>query len=659
MPPRVATRRQKDAVKSEDTSDQFISGGDVHSSADVENTSSIGDSLLAESQNLDDGGPDDMTATANTHVPPSQDTISGSNPSLPSNIPKKSFRTRAGVTRRTAADREAALKAEEERRQERAAQAPAKRGRASRARGRPPQSRLSSSRSESQSAAGNTTSETFFAPSKPQKAKLVQGSRGAADEPKEPKEPSDPTGLAEPANLFNDSAATTTGGGAPAEEVGLPSIEAAEPTEKAKGKRKADGRNANAAGQKKEQAFLTFEDDEYGEKRRDIEDIERIEISDDEEADEDVLPRSAGSNRNTTQRLLSRTKKLGLRPVRAYTHEHVPRSVGFATGLKRVREDEKHVKIEDTGADLIPDEGFIGVDQQSPSVKLRRRSTSADDKAAPKTRKPRKEGLRDSGPRSTAPEALEERDERERFEVETEMLCRALRGQLDTVRGLDEDGSEGARRAPPPLTRPGGLFLMQFPPLTPMLIDPLEQQQQGQQPSVRNSDPSALSNTSVDLPDQSFSHITKPSKPSSSSVKVKQEPSSGVDVQITHSNQPPLTPKFVTAASSSSSTALPSGRVGTLKVHKSGKVSLDWGGVDMNVNWGTSAHFPQDLVLASEEAKETGSNSHNGRENDGEVRVKQEEKEDDERWTGQGMAWLLPQVREKLIVTPDWGKVFR
>ena len=71
---------------------------------------------------------------------------------------------------------------------------------------------------------------------------------------------------------------------------------------------------------------------------------------------------------------------------------------------------------------------------------------------------------------------------------------------------------------------------------------------------------------------------------------------------------------------------LPAGVVGKMNVHKSGKISLDWGGASMDVRYGTEVDFLQDLVLV-----------------DG----------------GEGRnCWALGQVENKMVVIPDWQKLY-
>ena len=45
-------------------------------------------------------------------------------------------------------------------------------------------------------------------------------------------------------------------------------------------------------------------------------------------------------------------------------------------------------------------------------------------------------------------------------------------------------------------------------------------------------------------------------------------------------------------------TVLASGKVGKLRVHKSGRTTLDWGGTSLELHAGMEASFLQDIVIA-------------------------------------------------------------
>lgn len=74
------------------------------------------------------------------------------------------------------------------------------------------------------------------------------------------------------------------------------------------------------------------------------------------------------------------------------------------------------------------------------------------------------------------------------------------------------------------------------------------------------------------------------------------------------------------------------GRVGKLRIHKSGRATLDWGGTPLEMGMGTEASFLQDVIIANF-----------NKNSDGKV----------EGGTAMGMG----QVKGKFVVTPDWNEI--
>ena len=97
---------------------------------------------------------------------------------------------------------------------------------------------------------------------------------------------------------------------------------------------------------------------------------------------------------------------------------------------------------------------------------------------------------------------------------------------------------------------------------------------------------------------------------------------------------------------------LPAGVVGKLKVHKSGKVTLDWGGTDMEVKLGTEVNFLQDVVLVQPPTADTHQNGE-GLGNEVEDAGDGIKKED-----VKGRAYALGHVRKKMVLIPDWAKLY-
>ncbi|KAJ5159696.1 uncharacterized protein N7482_006700 [Penicillium canariense] len=153
----------------------------------------------------------------------------------------------------------------------------------------------------------------------------------------------------------------------------------------------------------------------------------------------------------------------------------------------------------------------------------------------------------------------------------------------------------------------GQLFLMQFPPMTPNLTLPGPSEPQ---PSDTTAEPAA--------------EATNP-------PEVKSE---GDDVQVVDDGATQV-PKVITAATD---WALPAGRVGKLNVHKSGRVTLDWGGISFDLDRATSVDFVQEaLIVSSRPEEEEG------------VPPKEDE--------GENRVWSMGQLCGKFTVMPNWDQM--
>ncbi|KAK4912403.1 hypothetical protein LTR49_019120 [Elasticomyces elasticus] len=100
--------------------------------------------------------------------------------------------------------------------------------------------------------------------------------------------------------------------------------------------------------------------------------------------------------------------------------------------------------------------------------------------------------------------------------------------------------------------------------------------------------------------------------------------------------------------------ALPSGAVGKLRIHKSGKATLDWGGTKMSVGMGSEASFLQDVVILNLPEKKPVVVEGGGIGGGGSGIGGGDEEE------GGGLAgWAMGmgQVKGKFVVTPDWGEL--
>jgi DNA-directed RNA polymerase III subunit RPC4 len=183
-----------------------------------------------------------------------------------------------------------------------------------------------------------------------------------------------------------------------------------------------------------------------------------------------------------------------------------------------------------------------------------------------------------------------------------------------SLKGKGKDKGKGKEREDEDEDE-GRMFLMQFPPITPFLIDP-------------NASASASAQINPDIETQ----------------QATQEKPSNIKSEQTEVPAPTVLTPHTTSM-------LPSGCVGKLNVHASGRISLDWGGVDMEVRLGSQVGFLEDAVLVSANALE-GSGQGAGGDEDGVSGEVEEGKE------GEGTVYALGQVEGKLVVVPDWGRLY-
>ncbi|EAW14475.1 putative DNA-directed RNA polymerase III RPC4 [Aspergillus clavatus NRRL 1] len=155
----------------------------------------------------------------------------------------------------------------------------------------------------------------------------------------------------------------------------------------------------------------------------------------------------------------------------------------------------------------------------------------------------------------------------------------------------------------------GQLFLMQFPPMTPNLIVP----------------GTGSANTEETAPEITEQAVPSRSQPGEAGVKRETG-----DVEILEGPDGPTTKapsKVLTAAD----WRLSAGRVGKLNVHKSGRVTMDWGGISFELDRGTAVDFLQEALIVS--APEEG--------------LPEEE----------NRVWAMGQLSGKFTVTPNWEKM--
>jgi DNA-directed RNA polymerase III subunit RPC4 len=325
-----------------------------------------------------------------------------------------------------------------------------------------------------------------------------------------------------------------------------------------------------AIGKNGQPLYVDSDEEDEGATR----DIERIWISSDSEEDEQGPIGKKGK-----QRAKQQVKRgMGLRPLRA------PRQMRDKEGAGSTRTEKEAGE----GDEMDIDELFVTDGPLSPELKksTKKRATKLKESKAPT-------------------ETVEERAERSRNNEDMRKLREEFVGVLPPKRTSaaapfsDAMNLENASDD----IREGKLYLFQFPPLTPYLVD-----------SEGHFDVNEALEDPQAVPPDAPSKI-KAKDPGS---EVKKED----DGEESKANIKTEIPGVLTARSM----RLPSGLVGKLNVHKSGKVSLDWGGADLEVRYGNEVDFLQDAVLVGGDEGQS--------------------------------SWALGQVQKKLVVIPDWQKLY-
>ncbi|KIY01337.1 uncharacterized protein Z520_02889 [Fonsecaea multimorphosa CBS 102226] len=398
-------------------------------------------------------------------------------------------------------------------------------------------------------------------------------------------------------------------------------------------------------------------------------DIERIMISSDDDDDEDIVTTSSrkGKQKATSSTKRMPTRGLALRPVRApRTLKEEEGQEGDAGRLrsKRARTaaghskdaepqeiDSKSEPEEDT-EDAGDSESLQFIKEQPSSPEMRKRTLKKQlGASAGKTTG------RDVN-KGPVTETVEERAERMRAMEDTQKLRRlfvpAPATDVKMKVDEDEDKSEEEEDTTSEL-KDGKLFLFQLPPLTPFLVDSTTAMHTNGAAVKTEPGTTGNSTTTIDLEasDERTAGAANTTDP-----EIKADP----DAPAKATAKPGLQMDGLLTASEPK--RLPAGVVGKLRVHKSGKVTLDWGGTDMEVRYGSEVNFLQDVVLVepgrrkqedpAQEEDENGGASGGGGDDDDDDRAEKEKQEKDIK----GTAYAMGPVRRKMVLIPDWVKLY-
>jgi DNA-directed RNA polymerase III subunit RPC4 len=554
--------------------------------------------------------------------------------------PGRKFQTRRGVQRTSKADREAFARAEErrqaeaQREAERAASTAARRAYIPRGPGR------GALRGNAAERTGNENSGGVFGAAVPTVGVGAGRGRGAAR---------GRGGFANIEGLVGVKEEVSTEAlneGRDGERLGTRG-DAAQPRASIRdGETKPTTTSANATIERKKVAKSTKKDgplmlssDEEGLEEDSLRrDIETIEISSDEEDDPMVdedhneVPVSAtAKGKRRENRTRAPRAKMALRPVRAPRETRATHELDAFSSRKKVQRSlgdrgKAYGGDDEIGGALVVDD-IMDLDEPGPSTDFSLQGVEAQTKSS------RKKSLsaKDKDPK-LASETIEERAERMRYSEDVRKIRHELSAVYPVMAPSDDfDMTEPARVDREMSSgREGKIYLFQFPPLTPMLVDPAHKDdvvEIKQEPGAEATQPDGAAGAGAP-PVQSSSKSKEKGKEKPPQIKKEDNDSKEeAKAQIAAAAE---SAKILTADGA----RLPPGFAGKLNVHKSGKVTLEWGETNMEVRWGSEVDFLQDVVLAA---------------GDDGVDVKVEEERS---------AFALGQVQKKLVVIPDWQKIY-
>ncbi|KAJ9613472.1 hypothetical protein H2200_003414 [Cladophialophora chaetospira] len=354
-------------------------------------------------------------------------------------------------------------------------------------------------------------------------------------------------------------------------------------------------------------------------------DIERIQLSSDEEDDVATSTWRKGKQKAANTAPRPSRSGLGLRPVRApRTSREAEEQAGqdaksrkkHTGSAKRPDIEPQEVSSDERDGDAmdVAREDSVQVLKERPSSpELRKRAGKKGTAAASR-----------HGPlKALANETIEDRAERLRVQDDVEKLRSIFVSKPSTQDALNDDEEDELDQG-----EDGTLLLFQLPPLTPFLTDP-----SALSPEVKAEPSSTTGNATIDL--DTIPDAPPPQAPTDGPSLVKPDPE-------TDTPSTKRTLQLDGLLTASEPMRLPAGIVGNLKVHKSGKVTLDWGGTDMEVRLGSEVDFLQDVVLVKPASRD----------------APDEMDVDGEKGEKKGRAFALGHVRQKMVVIPDWAKLY-
>jgi DNA-directed RNA polymerase III subunit RPC4 len=410
---------------------------------------------------------------------------------------------------------------------------------------------------------------------------------------------------------------------------------------------KSTARGGASTGMLENETFeiATDEDADDGPNR----DIERIWISSDDE--EDIVRSTSRKGKQKSAGSSGRPPRsgLGLRPVRApHTERAQDDQDGQDTLLARKKRTLPGKKLDTEPQELSSDDrDGEAMDEEMSSAMPLKDPVSSPEAKKRTLKKPISAPRPGRDTRLSPNESPEEKAERLRVQEDSEKLCSIFNphgaSNLDEVR---TDDAGDMRLGLPAEAR---YMLFQLPPLTPFLNDLAAASGPTEQDIKTEPSANTATNTTIDLD-------TIPDAPSTAPAAAVQAIKIEPD---TSSSKPPSKLKTEGFLTANEPTRLPRGIIGKLNVHKSGKVTLDWGGTDMQVTMGTEVDFLQDVVEVISPGSKAEAETEAADMTDGvHGNLATQGTDGDKANLERGQARLMGRVQQKFVLVPDWAKLY-
>lgn len=200
--------------------------------------------------------------------------------------------------------------------------------------------------------------------------------------------------------------------------------------------------------------------------------------------------------------------------------------------------------------------------------------------------------------------------------------------------GKTDDGADNSKDK-----REGLVYLFQLPPIMPKILTATERE-------ILNME----STQSEQAEGEKAPHSSKP-------IDAKQSQLSDIK-----QNQPKPEPDETLVPETrnvnifmANDSALPVGRLGTLRVHDTGRVTATWGGASLELGRGAGSGLLQEVVM-TDYSKHTIRLGAEGKDKDNKDEGGKEML--DERISLGNRGWAIGQLGGGFVMTPDWAKMF-